>query len=772
MLRKIFQRNGSSIGHGQDAHATTALAIFLLGSISTATADPGLTEFPRWEGSQLEGTLSPPLPLETVPAYPKIKFNQLVDVDRWPLEGSPKMAALDITGRVWLFDDAADAADQQLVLEIAGAGPPGKRGGGKPQTYSMVFDPGFPERPYLYLSSNRPDGDWGLDRVSRFTIALKNDEVPTCDPASELVIVEWPSKGHNGCDLKFGADGMLYISSGDGDSPGDPNNVGQLTDNLLSSILRIDVNSASADNRYALPADNPFLETEGIRPEVWAYGLRNPWKMTFAPDGKTIFLGDNGDEHWELVRKVTAATNHGWSAFEGSHPFRPSNAMSGPVTELTVPAYEHPHSDMRSVIGGVFYQGSALPELKDCYLYGCYFTGKVWALDYDAATGTLTNPRRIADTKRQLVAFSTDHLDEPLVVTLDGPVLRLRERKIMIKAKAIPDQLGKTGLFSSTPDHAPAEGVLPYDINASYWVDGAEKTRWMAVPEVKETEKVDAPIGERLHKSWRFPNGSAFAQTLWLPGETGAGRKNIETQIAHKDGGEWRFLTYRWRDDQSDADLVDENGEDAEIEVAGKKMPWRFASRAECSACHSQRTFFVNGLGTEQMARDFDYSSVGGKPGDQLETLIAIGLFRKGREPGRPNAKSALPALVDPHDTNAPLDERARSYLHVNCAHCHRETGLGGRAPFQVLHWLPLAETGMVNAVPMVGLPGVENARIIAAGSPKRSELLRRMEAEVTGRMPLIGSRKLDRKGIDLIREWIDKMENKDSDPEAKAISK
>ena len=459
-----------------------------------------------------------------------------------------------------------------------------------------------------------------------------------------------------------------------------------------------------------------------------------------------------------------AATNHGWSAFEGSHPFRPSNALSGPVTDLTVPAYEHPHSDMRSVIGGIFYQGTAFPELSGCYLYGCYFTGKVWALDCDAGTGALSNPRRIADTKGQLVAFSQDHSKEPLIVMLDGPVLRLKKRETKIEAKPIPEQLSATGMFESTEEHRPARGVLPYDINASYWTDGAEKTRWMAVPDVPEKDRVDAPIGERLHKSWRFPNGSAFAQTLSFPDSSGRGRKHIETQIAHKDGGEWRFLTYRWRDDQSDADLVDENGVDADIEVGGRSMPWRFASRAECTACHTQRTFFVNAVSTEQLSREFDYSSIGGKPGDQLETLIAIGLFRKGREPGRPNARTPLPPLVDPHDNNAPLDDRARAYLHVNCAHCHRETGLGGRAPFQLLHWLPLEETGTIDAVPMVGLPGVENARVIAPGAPERSELLRRMEAEHTGRMPLIGSRQLDRKGIDLIHEWIDKMETTDPD--------
>jgi len=742
-----------------------AIAMISVSLCGVAVAEPGLDSFPRWQNSQLAGSGAPPLPFELEPAYPKLSFRHIVDLDRWPVAGTKKIVALDLTGRVHIFDDRSDASEQLLLLEIADAGPPGQRGGGVPQTYSLAFDPGFPARPFVYISSNRPDGDWGRNRVSRFTIQNAESDHPGCAASSERTIVEWPSKGHNGCDLKFGADGMLYISSGDGDAPGDPNNVGQLTDNLLSSILRLDVRESTADEPYRVPGDNPFADREDIRPEVWAYGLRNPWKMSFAADGETIFLGDNGDENWEMVRKVTAGTNHGWSAFEGSHPFRPGNPLAGPVKALTAPAFEHPHSDMRSIIGGVFYRGQAFDDLAGRYLYGCYFTGKVWALDHDPASHTLTNPRRIADTKGQLVAFAEDQAGEVLVVMLDGPVLRLKHRATEAAAKPIPATLSATGLFSSTREMKPANGVLPYGINASYWTDGAEKTRWMAVPDVAEADKVDAPSGERYHKSWRFPNGSAFAQTLWFPNEDGdAGRQNIETQIAHKDGGEWRFLTYRWRSDQSDADLIDENGIDAEIEVAGKMIPWRFGSRAECTACHTQRTFFVNAVSSEQLMRSFDYSEVGGKPGDQLETLIHIGFFKKNREPARPNANPPITALTDPHDTGAPLEARARAYLHVNCAQCHRETGLGGRAPFQLLHQLPLAETGTVNAVPLVGLPGIENARVIAPGAPQRSEILRRMQAEATGRMPLIGSRIPDRKGIDLIHEWIEKMNNTDND--------
>ncbi len=749
------------------AHLPIGTAIALLfGSVTGfALAEPGLESFPRWENSQLVGSGSPPLPFDLEPAYPQLQLQLSVDLDRWPVAGVQKMVALDLTGRVRIFDDTADATEQILLLEIADAGPDGQRGGGRPETYSLTFDPDFPSRPFVYISSNRPDGGWGRDRVSRFTIQNAESDHPECDAASELTIIDWPSKGHNGCDLKFGADGMLYISTGDGDAPGDPNNVGQLTDNLLSSILRVDVRKSTAAEPYRVPDDNPFVDSDGIRPEVWAYGLRNPWRMTFAPDGKTLFVGDNGDENWELVRKVTAGTNHGWSAFEGSHPFRSSNPLSGPVKELTLPAFEHPHSDMRSIIGGNFYQGQAFADLAGTYLYGCYFTGKVWALDHDPATHALTNPRRIADSKGRLVAFAIDHAGEPLVVMLNGPVLRLKSREAHAETKPIPSTLSATGLFSSTSEMKPADGVLPYDINASYWTDGAEKTRWMAVPEVAETDKVDAPSGERYHKSWNFPNGSAFAQTLWFPSDGKNGnRLKVETQVAHQDGGEWRFLTYRWRSDQSDADLVDENGIDAEIEVAGKKMPWRFASRAECSACHTQRTYFVNAVSSEQLMRPFDYSDVGGKPGDQLETLIHIGLFKKNREPARPNADPPIVALTNPYDASAPLDARARAYLYVNCAQCHRESGLGGRAPFELLHQLPLSDTGTVNAVPMVGLPGVENARVIAPGAPERSEILRRMQAEVTGRMPLIGSRLPDRKGIDLIHDWIENMNATDTD--------
>ncbi len=687
----------------------------------------------RWADNRLAGSGSEPPPFRGVVAFPGIEMNRAVDLDLVEgKNGSRTWLLTELTGRIWAFPDEPEANVRQLAYAFPGAALEGK-GPSSLRVYSIELHPNFPQKAWLFASLNiRVDGA-GMNRIVRFTVT--DPETLTLDPESEVELLSWPSAGHDGCDLKFGPDGMLHASTGDGAAPGDPDNVGQETDNLLGSILRLDVSHPEPDRPWRAPEDNPWLDLGNVPDAVWAYGLRNPWRMSFHPRTGDLFLGDNGDENWELVRRVTRASNHGWSAYEGSHPFRLTNQLEGPTPELTPPIWEHSHTEMRSVIGGFFYRGSMFPELSGRYLYGCYFTKKLWSLAWDETSRQASDPRRLADLDHAVVSFAEDADGEILVVTHDGPAYRL-EPAPKTSPLPIPPTLGATGLFSDTATLKPASGVHPYEINSEAWADGADVIRHFAIP---PGDGILARSGENQRKSWQLPDGTALARTIGRSNADGFIR--IETQVMHQDRGEWRFLTYRWREDQTDADLVPETGETQPCQVGDLTLSHRFPSRAECAACHTQRFFFALAFGTEQLSR-----------GDQLAKLVNLGLFRKGQEP-RPEEH---PPLADPRDPEAPIEARARAYLHVNCAHCHRETGLGGRAQFELLHWLDLADTGAIDARPLVGLPGIgEEDRVIAPGRPDLSELVRRMAIRGPNQMPLIGTDQVDEKGLALIREWI-----------------
>ena len=223
----------------------------------------------------------------------------------------------------------------------------------------------------------------------------------------------------------LGPDDFLYISSGDGQKWGDPHNTAQNTTTLQASILRIDVLNPPKGQTYSVPKDNPYVGLKGIKPEIWAYGVRNPWRFTFRPGTIELWVGDNGDETWEMIRRVTAGTNHGWSSFEGSHIFRKTNKLKGPTQTLTVPIVEHNHREMRSVIGGRWYQGSKFPELIDHYIYGCHVTGKLWSFKMNRDSAS--TPEMIADVGGQIVSFAETPKKELLIVTMNNGIYSLEK---------------------------------------------------------------------------------------------------------------------------------------------------------------------------------------------------------------------------------------------------------------------------------------------------------------------------------------------------------
>jgi uncharacterized repeat protein (TIGR03806 family) len=580
------------------------------------------------------------------------------------------------------------------------------------------------------------------------------------------VLIEWPQGGHNGGCLRFGPDGYLYMVTGDASGIADLLHTGQDISDLAASLLRIDVDKPEAGRHYSIPPDNPFVDTPGARGEIWAYGLRQLWKFSFDRETGRLWGGEVGQDLWEMIYSIEKGGNYGWSVTEGRHPFRPER-KKGP-TPILEPIVDHSHSDFRSITGGYVYYGERLPELKGAYIYGDYDTGRVWMLRYDGEK--VSEHRELMDTQFRVIEFAQDNAGEVYFADfVGGRIYRLTPAPPPNpNAPKFPRKLSETGLFTSTEEMTPAPGLIPYSVNSALWSDGAIKERYLALPGDSKisyntlTYPQPAPGAD---PGWQFPDGAVAVKTFAI--EMGAGNadsvRRLETRLlvhekipGTEEYGEelWHGYTYVWNEEQTDAYLLDAQGLDRELTIQDaaapggvRKQTWRFPSRAECTLCHTMPAKYVLGINTLQLNKDHNY---GGVIANQLATFEHLGLFTK-RLPDKPQD---LPRTYNHDDASVPLDKRARSYLHSNCAHCHRKWG-GGNAEFQLVYSLPLDELGIANADLQHSDLGLGKPHVLTPGDPGRSMILHRMSILELGRMPHIASSVIDTKAVELIRDWI-----------------
>lgn len=254
------------------------------------------------------------------------------------------------------------------------------RAGGERGLLGLAFPTDHAASGRFYAYYTDQDGNSVL---SRFSLAGEPDRA---DPGSEEVLlrVEQPYSNHNGGQLSFGPDGYLYLGLGDGGSGGDPQGNGQRLDTLLGTLLRLDVD---VDDGYAIPADNPFAGTDGARPEIWAYGLRNPWRFSFDRDTGDLFIADVGQNAYEEINLQPAGSqggeNYGWNTMEAEHCFQPPRDCD--TSGLVLPIFSYPHGPRwgSSITGGYRYRGENVPDLQGAYVFGDFSSGRVWALRED-----------------------------------------------------------------------------------------------------------------------------------------------------------------------------------------------------------------------------------------------------------------------------------------------------------------------------------------------------------------------------------------------------
>ena len=682
--------------------------------------------------SRLIGSPDPPLPYRAKRTFPKLEFKHPLYITHLP--ETELMVVVEQSQRILAFTNFAEATTTNVFCFIRDH-----------ETYSVIFHPGYTSNRFAYVFANGPQSSGHkTNKIFRFVV---DRESLNCDDSSRQLIMDWESNGHNGGDMAFGPDGMLYVSSGDGTSDSDRDLTGQDITDLTSGIIRIDVERPTAERGYSIPKDNPFLSIPNARGELWAYGFRNPWRVHFDPEGR-LWVGDIGQDLWEMIIIVQRGGNYGWSVTEGGHPFQ-LNRKRGP-TPLSAPAIEHPHSEARSITGGITYRGNKLPALRGAYVYGDYGTGRIWGARY--RDGRIDWNELIADTPHQMLGFGEDAHGEMFYADYAGAIYELEPSPPAANTNEFPRRLSDTGLFASVKDHKVQPGLIPYSVNAPYWSDGAYMERFIVLPGDSRME-----FNER--ETWKFPEGAVLVQSLALEMErrNPKSRRWVETRVMLFEQNEWAGYTYQWNDEQTEAVLI-AGGEEREFSIKDAGAPgsrgeqtWYFPTRVECLTCHSRQAGFALGLNTWQMNRDHDYSGV---IANQLRTLAHIGVLKGMKDDESTNRMARLPRLANPYDASADLTNRVRAYLAANCSHCHSEAG-GGNSAMELTAKTKLENMRIIDVQPQHDTFQLSDPRIIAPGHPERSVMLWRLTHRGFGQMPPLAIRTVDDEAVRLFEAWI-----------------
>ncbi|MFO0940917.1 MAG: PQQ-dependent sugar dehydrogenase [Pirellulales bacterium] len=547
-----------------------------------------------WNDSRFLGVPDKPPAFTLERVFPKLSFRAPISMHRYPelVNGKTRWVVIEQSGKIVSFvaDDEVSSADTMIQLN----NPPPKFsewGDGKDKSlnaFSLAFHPNFKNNRYVYICYLVQSGKIhpGGTHIARYQV--RDTDPPTIDYDTETTILRCDAGGHNGCTLAFGPDGNLYISIGDLTDPTPPDilKTGQDISDFYASILRIDVDKPSrlsdgTEVAYSIPADNPFVNLPKAKGEVYAYGLRNPWRMSFDNKTGQLWVGDVGWELYEMVYRVRSGSNLGWSIKEGPGDVMP-DLKPGP-TPIQPADIVLNHADAASVTGGYVYHGRKIPSLQGKYIFGDWITRRYWAASFDEQR--VTSLEEIAQTEVKPICFADDHDGELFVLEYiqwdqDGGIYRFKPNPAAsdFKPNQFPKRLSQTGLFTKTSSLTPATGVFSYQINSSMWMEGADPEFHIAVPGTDSARVFQNPQNtfDWFNSRVFLPKGSVLAKTYKLD------ERRIETQICqYEANNDIRFYTYHWSEDQSDAELVPASGASTQVpDGSGNQVKWTFAARS------------------------------------------------------------------------------------------------------------------------------------------------------------------------------------------------
>lgn len=693
-----------------------------------------------------------------VRGLPNISFGAPTMISASP-DGTNRLFIAEKAGIIRVVPNNDSATAATIFLDISTR----VNQSGEQGLLGMAFDPDYATSGYFYVYYSANSGA-SRSVISRFRVT-SNPNV--ANPASEQVVIEVPQpatySNHKAGMIAFGLDNMLYIALGDGGGGGDPLGTGQNCTDMLGAILRIDPRGATP---YQIPADNPYAgagtyscgqqvnavsrrcgidgtASGQICKELFAVGLRNPWRFTFDRDTGALWAGDVGQGAWEEVNLVRAGDNLGWSIFEGNANYSNPNNLPASQFDAPVQVYGRGSSGGYSITGGYVYRGSQLPSLFGKYIYGDYGSGNVWALEYDG-TSVISNLR--FGTLAGVVSFGEDRAGELLAVSINTGYL-YRFIPGTPSGTPIPTLLSQTGLFSNLTTLQITAGGIEYDLNAPLWSDGASKRRWLLLPGTQQ-------IGFDTTNNYTFPVGTAIVKHFELTTSPGVNRR-LETRVFFRHTQGWAGYTYKWRSNGSDADLIFDSVtegytvSDPQAPGGTRSQDWYYPSRVDCLSCHTASTGRILGVRTKQINRNFNYPAA---TDNQLRSWNNIALFSTNI-----GSHAAYGAYPEYSDITQPVANRARAYLASNCAMCHNPSE-SRPGVIDLRYETAQSQTNLIDQRPLYGDVGISDAYRVRAGSPSQSVLRERMLHLGEFRMPPLASGLVDTSGVALITMWINSL--------------
>lgn len=347
-------------------------------------------------------------------AFPNLTFTNPVDLQHAG-DGTDRIFVVEQAGRIYIFENNPNTTVKKLFLNIVDS----VSSGGEMGLLGLAFHPNYESNGYFYVNYTK-SSPYRRTLISRFRVSSTNPDSADRSSAAILMEITQPYSNHNGGQLAFGPDGYLYIALGDGGSGGDPSNNAQNRSSLLGKLLRIDVDHTQGSLNYAIPPDNPFANnSQGFKEEIYAYGLRNPWRFSFDFITGKLWCADVGQNALEEIDIVVNGGNYGWRCYEGTQPYNLSGCSG---TNYLSPIWVYPHSEGYSVTGGYVYRGPNLPELLGKYIYGDYGTRKIWALTYDGVNSPAN--QFLLTCNSSISSFGVDMNNELYVVGYNGIIYR------------------------------------------------------------------------------------------------------------------------------------------------------------------------------------------------------------------------------------------------------------------------------------------------------------------------------------------------------------
>jgi len=388
-------------------------------------------------------------PYKLQDAFPTLSFDKPLDLQHAG-DGTNRLFVVSQSGLIYVFENTPNVKSAKIFLDIRDK----VIAGGELGLLGLAFHPAYENNGYFYVNYTASGPLRSV--IARYSVSSTNPN--SADKKSEFVLlqVNQPYRNHNGGQLAFGPDGYLCIALGDGGSAGDPQNNGQNKSSLLGKILRLDVNCTSDNKNYCIPTDNPFAgNTQGFKEEIYAYGLRNPWRFSFDPVTGWLWAGDVGQDLWEEIDIIEKGKNYGWRIMEGNHCYKSSTCDT---SGLTLPIWEYGHDNQGgcSITGGYVYRGKKFPELYGKYLYGDYCSGRIWTLSYDGvnpAKNTLLLKEDI-----NISSFGIDKDNEIYICDLNGKIYKLATNTPTPTPTPAPSQ---TPTPMPTPSMAPTQSPIP-----------------------------------------------------------------------------------------------------------------------------------------------------------------------------------------------------------------------------------------------------------------------------------------------------------------------